>query len=47
MDHLYEILFAAEITKERLLVFAQRLINDVAQVSNLLINFKLSQAVPM
>ncbi|XP_047041443.1 uncharacterized protein C05D11.1-like [Helicoverpa zea] len=32
VNHLYEILFAAEITKERLLVFAQRLINDVAQV---------------
>ncbi|KAJ8726234.1 hypothetical protein PYW07_000932 [Mythimna separata] len=32
VNHLYEILYAAEITKERLLVFAQRLINDVAQV---------------
>ncbi|CAB3249821.1 unnamed protein product [Arctia plantaginis] len=32
VNHLYEILFAAEITKERLLVFAQRLINDAAQV---------------
>ncbi|CAH0603275.1 unnamed protein product [Chrysodeixis includens] len=32
VKHLYEILYAAEITKERLLVFAQRLINDVAQV---------------
>ncbi|XP_047987418.1 uncharacterized protein C05D11.1-like [Leguminivora glycinivorella] len=32
VDHLYEVLYAAEITKERLLVFAQRLINDVAQV---------------
>lgn len=32
VNHLYEILYVAEITKERLLVFAQRLINDVAQV---------------
>ncbi|XP_073941538.1 uncharacterized protein C05D11.1-like [Choristoneura fumiferana] len=32
VNHLYEVLYAAEITKERLLVFAQRLINDVAQV---------------
>ncbi|KAL0894630.1 hypothetical protein ABMA27_013187 [Loxostege sticticalis] len=32
VNHLYEILYAAELTKERLLVFAQRLINDVAQV---------------
>ncbi|XP_030036652.2 uncharacterized protein C05D11.1 [Manduca sexta] len=29
---LYDILYAPELTKERLLVFAQRLINDVAQV---------------
>lgn len=33
VKHLYEILYKAEITKERLLVFTQRLINDVAQVS--------------
>ncbi|GBP23093.1 Uncharacterized protein C05D11.1 [Eumeta japonica] len=32
VDHLYEILYAAELNKERLLVFIQRLINDVAQV---------------
>ncbi|XP_052757845.1 uncharacterized protein C05D11.1-like [Galleria mellonella] len=32
VNHLYEILYKAEITKERLLVFAQRMINDVAQV---------------
>ncbi|XP_034828177.1 uncharacterized protein C05D11.1-like [Maniola hyperantus] len=32
VNHLYEILYAAEINKERLLVFAQRLINDVSQV---------------
>ncbi|CAG4968392.1 unnamed protein product [Colias eurytheme] len=32
VNHLYEVLYAAELTKERLLVFAQRLINDVAQV---------------
>ncbi|KAM3962814.1 LOW QUALITY PROTEIN: uncharacterized protein C05D11.1 [Aphomia sociella] len=32
VNHLYEILYAAEFTKERLLVFAQRMINDVAQV---------------
>ncbi|XP_059059298.1 uncharacterized protein C05D11.1-like [Achroia grisella] len=32
VNHLYEILYSAEITKERLLVFAQRMINDVAQV---------------
>ncbi|CAH0404705.1 unnamed protein product [Chilo suppressalis] len=29
---MYEVIYCAEITKERLLVFAQRLINDVAQV---------------
>ncbi|XP_041971152.1 uncharacterized protein C05D11.1-like [Aricia agestis] len=29
---LYEVLYCAEITKERLLVFVQRLLNDVAQV---------------
>ncbi|CAH0749121.1 unnamed protein product [Diatraea saccharalis] len=29
---MHEVLYCAEITKERLLVFAQRLINDVAQV---------------
>ncbi|XP_045764362.1 uncharacterized protein C05D11.1-like [Maniola jurtina] len=32
VNHLYEVLYAAEINKERLLVFAQRLINDVSQV---------------
>ncbi|XP_045519438.1 uncharacterized protein C05D11.1-like [Pieris brassicae] len=32
VNHLYEVLYAAELTKERLLVFAQRLINDVSQV---------------
>ncbi|CAH2104836.1 unnamed protein product [Euphydryas editha] len=32
VNHLYEVLYAAEITKERLLVFVQRLLNDVAQV---------------
>ncbi|CAH0726563.1 unnamed protein product, partial [Brenthis ino] len=32
VDHLYEVLYMSEITKERLLVFAQRLLNDVAQV---------------
>ncbi|CAH2238074.1 jg18457 [Pararge aegeria aegeria] len=32
VNHLYEVLNTAEITKERLLVFAQRLINDVSQV---------------
>ncbi|XP_028177355.1 uncharacterized protein C05D11.1-like [Ostrinia furnacalis] len=32
VNHLYEILYTAELTKERLLVFAQRLINDAAQV---------------
>ncbi|XP_068621033.1 uncharacterized protein C05D11.1-like [Battus philenor] len=32
VNHLYEVLYSAEITKDRLLVFAQRLINDVAQV---------------
>lgn len=32
VNHLYEILYATEINKERLLVFAQRLINDAAQV---------------
>ncbi|XP_023940312.1 uncharacterized protein C05D11.1 [Bicyclus anynana] len=32
VNHLYEMLYAAEITKERLLVFAQRLLNDVSQV---------------
>ncbi|XP_049872194.1 uncharacterized protein C05D11.1-like isoform X2 [Pectinophora gossypiella] len=32
VNHLYEVLFAAEITKERLLVFTQRMINDVSQV---------------
>ncbi|XP_069360181.1 uncharacterized protein C05D11.1-like [Maniola hyperantus] len=32
VNHLYEILYAAEINKERLLVFAQRLINDASQV---------------
>lgn len=29
---LFEVLYTAEITKERLLVFIQRLLNDVAQV---------------
>ncbi|XP_050675436.1 uncharacterized protein C05D11.1-like isoform X2 [Leptidea sinapis] len=32
VDHLYEVMYAAEFTKERLLVFAQRMINDGAQV---------------
>ncbi|CAH2066403.1 unnamed protein product, partial [Iphiclides podalirius] len=32
VNHLYEVLYSPEITKERLLVFAQRLINDSAQV---------------
>ncbi|XP_075992092.1 uncharacterized protein C05D11.1-like [Anticarsia gemmatalis] len=32
VNHLYEIMYTCEITKDRLLVFAQRLINDVAQV---------------
>ncbi|CAK1603337.1 unnamed protein product [Parnassius mnemosyne] len=32
VNHLYEVLYCSELTKERLLVFAQRLINDVAQV---------------
>nr|XP_026487526.1 uncharacterized protein C05D11.1-like [Vanessa tameamea] len=32
VNHLYEVLYAAEITKERLLVFTQRLLNDVSQV---------------
>lgn len=31
VNHLYEVLYKAEITKERLLVFAQRLINEGAQ----------------
>ncbi|CAG9567343.1 unnamed protein product [Danaus chrysippus] len=31
VNHLYEVLYCAEITKERLLVFAQRLINEVSQ----------------
>lgn len=33
MNHLYDILYSVEFTKERLLVFTQRLINDVAQVN--------------
>lgn len=32
VQHLFEILYCAQISKERLLVFAQRLINEVAQV---------------
>ncbi|XP_072936349.1 uncharacterized protein C05D11.1-like [Epargyreus clarus] len=32
VKHLHEVIYAAEITKERLLVFAQRMVNDAAQV---------------
>ncbi|KAJ2944639.1 hypothetical protein O0L34_g3994 [Tuta absoluta] len=32
VNHLYEVLYAPEITKERLLVFTQRMIHEVAQV---------------
>ncbi|XP_045538857.1 uncharacterized protein C05D11.1 [Papilio machaon] len=32
VQHLYEVLYAPDLTKDRLLVFAQRMINDVAQV---------------
>ncbi|XP_013133610.1 PREDICTED: uncharacterized protein C05D11.1-like [Papilio polytes] len=32
VQHLHEVLYAAELTKDRLLVFAQRMINDVAKV---------------
>ncbi|XP_053606710.1 uncharacterized protein C05D11.1-like [Plodia interpunctella] len=32
VNHLYEILYCSELSKERLLVFVQRMINDVSQV---------------